>query len=90
MIEFDPEKEGRSAHGLGFELAADLFAGDFIEEPDRRFDYGEDRIKAAGPVAAMGGSLNVAIFTWRDGNRRVISFRKANDREAQQYRNRDA
>ena len=86
MIEFDPEKEAASGHGLGFDLAAEVFAGDFVEEPDRRFDYGEERFKATGPVAAMDGRLCVAIFTWRDGKRRVISFRKANDREAQRYR----
>ena len=90
MIEFDPEKEAESEHGLLFKLAAELFDGKFVEEEDHRFDYGEQRFKATGPVAALGGRFCVAIFTWRGERRRVISFRKANDREIKRYRDGNA
>lgn len=53
---------------------------------DDRFDYGEARFKAMGPITSLGGRICVAAYTWRDGVRRVISFRKANDKEVRKYR----
>ncbi len=88
MIEFDAMKdtENRRKHGLPLELAELLFSGPFIEEEDRREDYGETRFIATGPIAAFGERVFVVVYTWRDTVRRVISFRKANDREVRKYR----
>ena len=85
-IEFDREKELASEHKLPFGLAVELFDGPFIEEEDARFDYGETRFTAIGPVQTLGDRLCVVVYTWRGANRRVISFRKANDREIRKYR----
>lgn len=72
-------------HGLPLDAAQLLFDGPFVEEEDRRRDYGETRFVATGPVARFGGRTCVAVYTWRDSVRRIISFRKANEREVQKY-----
>ena len=84
MIEFDRNKD--NSHDLSFALAAELLDGDSIEEVDDRRDYGETRFEAIGPVRSLGGRVCVAVYTWRGGSRRIISFRKANDREVRRYR----
>lgn len=86
--EFDSVKDAHNEdrRGLTFRFAALIFEGRFIEEEDRREDYGETRIVATGPIAEFGGRVFVVVYTWRDGRRRIISFRKANDREIRKYR----
>jgi len=86
-VEFDPLKdaENRERRGLRLELAALVFEGRYVEEEDRRQDYGETRIVATGPVEEFGGRICVVVYTWRDGVRRIVSFRKANDREIRKY-----
>jgi uncharacterized protein len=61
------------------------FDGPFVEEEDARSDYGETRFIATGPVARLDDRICIAVYTWRDGVRRIISFRKANDREIRKY-----
>lgn len=87
MIEFDPEKDrmNRARHALPLAAAELVFEGPFIEEEDRRRDYGETRFVATGPVDEFGGRICVVVYSWRDGVRRIISFRKANDREVRKY-----
>jgi uncharacterized DUF497 family protein len=87
-IEFDPVKDARNEdqRGLTFRFAALIFEGRFVEEQDRREGYGETRIVATGPITEFGERLFVVVYTWRDGKRRIISFRKANDREIRKYR----
>ncbi len=88
MTEFDPDKDAsnRMKHGLMMELGAEIFDGPFIEEPDARFDYGESRFVAIGPVPSLNDRLCVVVYTWRGADRRLISFRKANEREIGKYR----
>jgi uncharacterized DUF497 family protein len=87
-VEFDPVKDAANVkrRGLAMRFAALLFEGPFIEEEDRRTDYGETRIVATGPIAEFGDRLFIVIYAWRGGRRRIISFRKANDREIRKYR----
>jgi len=88
MIEFDPDKDviNRRKHKVMIELGAEIFDRDYIEEEDARADYGETRLIAIGPVASLGDRICVVVYTWRDAKRRLISFRKANDREVEKYR----
>ncbi len=72
-------------HGLPLDAAEFLFDGPFVEEEDRRMPYGETRFIATGPVARFGDRIFVAVYTWRGPVRRIISFRKANDREVRRY-----
>ena len=85
---FDPEKSEENVRNrsLSFEFAPLIFEGPFIEEQDERFDYGETRFVATGPIAEFGDRLFVVVYMWRDGIRRIISFRKANDKEVRKYR----
>ena len=87
MLEVDETKAAANLmkHGLPLEAGEFLFDGPFVEEEDRRADYGENRFVATGPVAQFGDRLCVAVYTWRGPIRRIISFRKANDREIQKY-----
>ena len=88
MIEFDPVKDRANIEerGLSFRLAEFLFDGPFIEEEDARRAYGEPRFIATGPIAILDGRIFVVAYTWRGAARRIISFRKANDRETRRYR----
>ena len=92
QFEFDPVKseENRKNRGLPFRFAPLIFEGPFIEEQDDRFDYGETRFVATGPIAQFGGRVFVVVYIWRDGIRRIISFRKANDKEIRKYRSHHA
>jgi hypothetical protein len=83
-IEFDPDKDeiNRAKHGLSLALARDMDFGAALIEPDQRYEYGEDRFQALGPV---GGRLHLLAFTMRGRTVRAISMRKANDRERKRY-----
>ena len=87
MIDYDPMKddENQRRRVLPLALAELLFDGPFIEEEDRRRDYDETRFIASGPITTFGRRLFVVVYTWRDGMRRIISFRKANDKEVGKY-----
>lgn len=73
-------------HGLNLALGVEVFDQAFIEEEDDRVDYGETRFLALGPVASLGDRICAVVYTWRGNDRRLISFRKANDKEIGKYR----
>jgi uncharacterized DUF497 family protein len=83
-ISFDPAKDVRNValRGLSFARAADFDwdGADIIE--DVRFVYTERRFVAVG---YLDGRLHVLCFTPTVDGIRVISFRKANVREAKRY-----
>ena len=54
-------------------------------DPDLRRDYGEVRLKATGMIE---GRLFILIFTPRGETLRLISLRKANEREKRAWANR--
>ncbi len=83
-IDFDPVKSAANAHdrGLPFERAADFEWADAVIIEDARKLYRERRFVAVG---YLGNRLHVLCFTPCDGGIRVISFRKANPREARKY-----
>ncbi|MBA4748532.1 MAG: BrnT family toxin [Sphingopyxis sp.] len=88
MFELDSDKDAvnRAKHGLPLDWGVYVFDQPFIEEEDARFDYDESRFIAIGPVAQLGDRICVVIYTWRGANRRLISFRKANEKEVAKYR----
>ena len=69
-------------HGVDFAMADGFDWSSATNEPDLRRDYGEERFKAVGFI---GERLHVAIYTPRGGVRRLISLRKANGREIDQW-----
>lgn len=71
-----------AAHGLDFVAVASFdWESAFVAE-DVRQEYHEKRYIALG---LLGERLTVLVFTMRGSHIRVISFRKANRREARWY-----
>ena len=87
-FELDPAKDAinRAKHGLPLDFGIYVFFDEYIEEEDTRYDYGETRFIAIGPIAEFGGRLFSVAYTWRGASRRLISVRKASDREIRKYR----
>jgi uncharacterized DUF497 family protein len=69
-------------HAVDFRDLVDLNWDRALIFEDRRRDYGEARLIA---MAALGRRLHVVVFVERDGDRRIISARKANSREVAFY-----
>ena len=85
LITFDPAKRDatKAVRGLDMANVAEIFAGPQIVIKDEREDYGEDRYIAFGLLAKR---IVVCVYTDRGEERRIISLRKANDREQARYR----
>lgn len=83
-IEFDPSKSDRNAadRGLPFSMVAELDWSSAQAVEDTRKPYPERRFVVVGFI---GQRLHVVCFTPISGGIRVISFRKANDREVRRY-----
>jgi uncharacterized DUF497 family protein len=60
-----------------------VFDGDVIEYEDKRHHYGERRYVAIGRIE---GVVFAVVYTWRNGQRRIISARRASRRERNAYR----
>ena len=71
-----------SKHGLSLIKANDLEWATLITKTDARRNYGE--VRTIG-YALMGTRLFCVVFTDRDSDRRIISLRKANQREVSNY-----
>ena len=85
QIEFDPDKERQNVrkYGLSLSLGASVLADpNVLEVLDLRFDYGEERIIAYGMTS---GAVCVCAFTMRGNTARIISVRKAEEREIRRY-----
>ena len=67
------------AHGLDFVDAPRVFEGVTYTFEDDRFSYGEQRFVTLGLLAGIPVS---AVHTETDHEIRIISFRKATNREA--------
>ncbi|MDP3382086.1 MAG: BrnT family toxin [Phenylobacterium sp.] len=83
-LSFDPEKSARNEaeRGLPFSMVEEFIWDTALVATDERFGYGEDRWIALGFI---GARLFVLVFTETKDGIRVISFRKANAREAKRY-----
>jgi len=84
-FEWDPNKNAanRAKHGIDFETACLIWEGPTLTKPDER-DYGEVRFIAVGEIDSRAV---VVVFTWRgETTRRLISARKANRDEREDYR----
>ena len=62
--------------------AAEIFDGATLTVADDRKDYGEPRFITIG---RLDGRMVVTVWTPRGAARRIISLRKANDREQALY-----
>lgn len=84
QVSFDPAKSERNAaeRGLPFDLATEFDFESAVIWIDNRFDYPETRWLAIGWI---GERLHVICYADAVVGIRVISLRKANDREAKRY-----
>lgn len=72
-------------HGLAFEDAALVFEGVVLTALDTRRDYGETGYQSLG---MLRGRMVLIAHTQRKDRIRIISMRKANEREKKIYQKR--
>ena len=79
-ITFDRTKRDKTLkeRGLDFRRAREVFSAIHLTRPDDRREYGEQRFITAG---RLDDRMVVIVWTPRGRARRVISMRKANERE---------
>ena len=87
-VTFEWDEAKRSAniakHGIDFVDVPEMFGGPMLVGPDVRKDYGEARHIGFGFI---DGRLVTVVFTKRKPETiRIISARKANDREKAQFK----
>lgn len=84
QIEFDPDKRAKTLkeRGLDFARAGEVFDGPFLTLHDVRFDYGEPRYITFGLLDCR---WVLVAWTPRGQACRMISLRKANEREIAKY-----
>ena len=80
QITFDEAKDAlnKSKHGLSLSEAEKLEWDDALIWQDTRRDYGETRMIALGVI---GERLYCVVYVDREDVRRIISLRKANNKE---------
>lgn len=83
-LEWNPKKRSQtlSERGLDFADLARFEWDDGVVFDDNRRDYGEHRQSALG---MLDGRLMAIAFTMRENVCRIISMRKANNRERKVY-----
>ena len=86
-IEFDQAKRDETLKHRGVDMgrANEVFEGVTISFADIRFEYGEERFITFG---LLDSRMVVLAWTKRGNARRIISMRKANEREQRKYGNR--
>jgi len=85
QFEWDENKNQSNyeKHGIYFEEAVEVFKSDCLTWIDDRKNYGETREITIGEVSK--NIVLVLVHTDRFGNIRIISARKANERERSKY-----
>lgn len=86
-IEYDRAKRDATLEhrGLDFARAAEVFEGVTFTQEDDRADYSETRFITVG---VLDKRMIVMVWTLRGEVRRIISMRKANEREQVRYQSR--
>ncbi len=84
QITYDPNKDltNLEKHGISLAEAERIEWGSAMECLDDRQDYGEERYIGFGFI---GDRLYCVVYVDRDDGRRIISLRRANQREVQNY-----
>lgn len=86
-FEWDENKNNSNMqkHGIDFNDAKEVFKDqDSKSAPDLRKDYEEDRWKLIGKIYS---SIISVIYTKRNNITRIISARKASNKEREEYNN---
>lgn len=80
----DPAKDASNIakHGVSLIEASRLDWDGMIVLPDTRNEYGEDRYRG---IALLGSRLYSVVYTPRNEDLRIISLRKASNKEIDLY-----
>ena len=78
----DKARANYKKHGIYFADALSVFSDDFAMTNKDDY-YHEERFVTIGMDSF--GKIIVVVFTWRDDDIRIISARKATQRECNQY-----
>ena len=82
-VVFDPAKDAANIAKHGLSLADFRgFDNDPSVDVDDRYDYGETRLLVRGRI---GGRGYWAVLALVDGCARIISFRRAHEKEMRRY-----
>ncbi|MBF0108768.1 MAG: BrnT family toxin [Magnetococcales bacterium] len=83
-ITYDPVKRDKTllVRNLDFARAGEVFARHHFTWADQRRDYGEQRFVTFGK---LDNRMIVMVWTRREDTLRIISLRKANEREQIKY-----
>lgn len=83
-IDFDPAKRVKTMRERGLDMARakEVMEGLTYSFIDERWAYGEERCLTIG---FLDGRMVVVVWTERGGAYRIISLRKANEREQAFY-----
>jgi uncharacterized DUF497 family protein len=83
-VSYDQSKRDKTLleRGLDFANIIKVFDGKHFTLEDERVDYGETRLITVG---YLDSRMVVCVWTPRDDGIRVISMRKANEREQAKY-----
>lgn len=81
-VEYDPAKDAlnRAKHGMSLGRASEL--AELTVERDERFPYEEERYRSWGYI---DGVLHCLAFTFREGEVRAISLRRAHRKEVRRH-----
>lgn len=84
ILEWDENKSRKCLEDRGFDfsIADDFDFTTAITIEDDRFDYGETRYRAYNLIDNIGYSI---VFTIRGPNIRIISIRKAHNKEMKRH-----
>ena len=87
MIEYDEAKREITLFTRGMDMARanEIFDAPHLQQIDSRRNYGEIRLFSFG---YLDNIPVVVVWTYRGINRRIISLRKANEREVKKYQTR--
>jgi len=81
----DKNKSNIKKHGLDFTDTDLFFENPYLCFEDTRSEYKEKRIIAVGTIEER---VVVVVFTKRNNKTRIISMRKANEREKKKFKDR--
>ena len=84
LIEFDPVKDAANyaKHGVLLTTVEQFEWGSALISADARSEYGEARFVAYGLI---GTRVHCLVYTVRGSALRIISLRRANQREVKRY-----
>ncbi len=80
LLTWDENKRRKTLVERGLDMAdvSKIFDGQFVTDPDLRFEYGEKRFVTYG---YLDGRLCAVVWTPRHKSLHIISLRKTNERE---------